>query len=121
MLMVARTKPILSQTDEPLFVLQKKFLEAVLTAQMEEITAHLSASVLTDNISGPSFAPGPLSSRNGSDDYHASTTAAMEIKAQVFRSVLWSFRGSLLRRTKQGTLISRCTRNALPINPIYNL
>jgi hypothetical protein len=40
--------------------------EAVLTAQIDEITAHLSASVLADNVSGPSLAPGPLWSRNGS-------------------------------------------------------
>jgi tnp2 family transposase/uncharacterized protein DUF4218 len=39
--------------------------EAVLTAQIEEITAHLSASVLADIVSGPSPAPGPLWSRNG--------------------------------------------------------
>jgi hypothetical protein len=42
--------------------------EAVLAAQIEEITAHLSASVLADNVSGPSLVPGgPLWSRNSSD------------------------------------------------------
>ena len=32
--------------------------EAVLTSQIEEITAHLSASVLADSVSGPSLVPG---------------------------------------------------------------
>ena len=32
--------------------------EAVLTAQIEEITTHLSASVLTDNVLGPSLVSG---------------------------------------------------------------
>ncbi|KAF8801720.1 hypothetical protein BYT27DRAFT_7114249 [Phlegmacium glaucopus] len=42
--------------------------EAVLATQIEEITAHLSASVLADNVSGPSLVPGgPLWSRNSSD------------------------------------------------------
>jgi hypothetical protein len=44
--------------------------EAVLAAEMEEITAHLSASVLADSVSGPSLVPGgPLWSR---DDDHQS-------------------------------------------------
>jgi hypothetical protein len=44
--------------------------EAVLTAQIEEITAHLSASVLADNVSGPSLVPGgPLWSRDDSEDH----------------------------------------------------
>ena len=50
--------------------------EAVLTAQIEEITAHLAASVLADNVSGPSVVPGPLWSRNGSqsnDDFSTSS------------------------------------------------
>lgn len=43
--------------------------EALLTAQIEEITAHLSASVLADNVSGPSLVPGgPLWTRNNSED-----------------------------------------------------
>ena len=46
--------------------------EAVLAAQIEEITAHLSASVLADNVSGPSLVPGgPLWSRNSSEDHQS--------------------------------------------------
>jgi len=48
--------------------------EAVLTAQIEEITAHLSASVLADNVSGPSLVPGgPLWSRNSSKDHQSNS------------------------------------------------
>lgn len=46
--------------------------EAVLAAQIEEITARLSASVLADNVSGPSLVPGgPLWSRNSSEDHQS--------------------------------------------------
>ncbi|KAF8806867.1 hypothetical protein BYT27DRAFT_7101021 [Phlegmacium glaucopus] len=46
--------------------------EAVLAAQIKEITAHLSASVLADNVSGPSLVPGgPLWSRNSSEDHQS--------------------------------------------------
>jgi hypothetical protein len=52
----------------------EKNTDAVLTAQIEEITAHLSASVLADKVSGPSLVPGtggPLWSRNGSEDHQS--------------------------------------------------
>ena len=43
--------------------------EAVLAAQIEEITTHLSASVLADNVLGPSLVSGgSLWSRNSSED-----------------------------------------------------
>ena len=46
--------------------------EAILTAQIEEITTHLSASVLADNVLGPSLVPGgPLWSRNSSEDHQS--------------------------------------------------
>ena len=46
--------------------------DAVLTAQIEEITAHLSASVLADKVSGPSLVPGGrLWSRNSSEDHQS--------------------------------------------------
>lgn len=55
--------------------------EAVLTAQIEEITAHLSASVLADNVSGPSSLPGgPLWSRNGSGDFQSTNDFSSSIK-----------------------------------------
>jgi hypothetical protein len=55
--------------------------EAVLTAQVEEITAHLSASVLADNVSGPSPVPGgPLWSRNGSEDRQSNNEISSSIK-----------------------------------------
>jgi len=45
---------------------------AVLATQIDEITAHLSASVLVDIVSGPSRVPGgPLWSRNSSEDHQS--------------------------------------------------
>ena len=55
--------------------------EAVLTAQIEEITAHLSASVLADSISGPSLVPGgPLWSRNCSEDHQSNNNFSTSMK-----------------------------------------
>jgi hypothetical protein len=55
--------------------------EAVLTAQIEEITAHMSASVLADRVSGPSPLPGgPLWSRCGSEDHHSNNEFSSSIK-----------------------------------------
>ena len=45
---------------------------AILVPQIEEITAHLSASVLADIVSGPSCVPGgPLWSRNSFEDHQS--------------------------------------------------
>ena len=83
MLMVVHTKPILLQTDKSLSMLQKKIQQPFSPPQIEKITAHLSASVLADIVSGPSCVPGgPLWSRNSSEahqfdnDYPASTKKA---------------------------------------------
>ena len=55
--------------------------ELALTAQIEEITTHLSASVLADNVSGPSLVPGgPLWSRNGSEDHQSNNDLSSSIK-----------------------------------------
>jgi hypothetical protein len=55
--------------------------EAVLTAQIEEITAHLSASVLADSVSGPSLVPGgPLWSRNCSEDHQSNNDFSTSMK-----------------------------------------
>jgi hypothetical protein len=55
--------------------------EAVLTAQIEEITAHLSASVLADKVSGPSSIPGGrLWSRNGSEVHESNNEFSSSIK-----------------------------------------
>ena len=60
--------------------------EALLTAQIEEITAHLSASVLADNVSGPSLVPGgPLWSRNHSEDRQSDNDFPTSMK-QTFGS-----------------------------------
>ena len=55
--------------------------ELALTTQIEEITTHLSASVLVDNVSGPSLVPGgPLWSRNGSEDHQSNNDLSSSIK-----------------------------------------
>jgi hypothetical protein len=55
--------------------------EAVLAVQIEEITAHLSASVLADNVSGPSLVPGgPLWSRNSSEGHQSHSDSPTSIK-----------------------------------------
>jgi hypothetical protein len=55
--------------------------ELALTTQIEEITAHLSANVLADNVSGPSLVPGgPLWSRNGSEDHQTNDDFSSSIK-----------------------------------------
>lgn len=55
--------------------------EAVLAAQIEELTAQLSASGLADNVSGPSLVPGgPLWSRNNSEDHQSDNDFPTSLK-----------------------------------------
>lgn len=54
---------------------------AVLASQIEEITALLSASVLADDVSGPSLVPGgPLWSRNSSEDHQSDNNFPTSMK-----------------------------------------